>query len=225
MKKPILIAMSVLALTLAVSTVSIQPAQAVELKVYSVTKIPAGQSLNMRAGPGVNNRVVGSIPATASGVVATGEEQRVGRSIWVKVYYAGKGGWVNSSYLTTGTPVIPTPPPTSTPTPPPSSSGDNITMKCSGTEPFWGITITNTQLSVDMMDGPKYNVPVTFRQTSANNSTIAVIAGANGPNATQTFLQKVPACSDGMSDTNYPYSATAVLNNQRVVSGCCSVQQ
>lgn len=222
MKKPILIAVSALALTLAAATVTIQPAQAAELTVYSVTRVPAGQALNMRSGPGVGNRVIGSIPAGVGGVVATGEETRVGRSTWVKVYYAGKGGWVNKSYLTQGTPAIPTPPPGNQPQPP---AANGITMKCGGTEPFWNIVITEKQMDVDMLDGPKYVVPVTFRQTSANNTTIAVIAGANGPNATQTFLQKVPACSDGMSDTNYPYSATAVLNNQRVVSGCCSVQQ
>lgn len=225
MKKPILMAVSALVLTLAAATVSIQSVEAAELKVYSITRVPAGQSLNMRAGAGVANRVVGSIPAGESGVVATGEEQRVGRSTWARVYYAGKGGWVNKSYLTMGTPAIPAPPPTPpSGQPAPPASGGNITMKCGGTEPFWDITITEGQMSVNMLDGPRYNVPVTFRQTSANNSTIAVIAGANGPNSTQAFLQKVPACSDGMSDTHYPYAATAVLNNQRVVSGCCSVQ-
>ncbi|MBU0656754.1 MAG: SH3 domain-containing protein [Gammaproteobacteria bacterium] len=223
MKKPFLIGMSAFALALAVSAASIQPAQAAEVKVYSVTRVPAGQQLNMRSGPGVGNRVVATIPAGGTGVVATGEERKVGRSVWARVYWAGQGGWVNKSYLTTGSPSVPGPP-AGTPTPPSSGSG-SITLKCAGTEPFWGITITERLLSVDMMDGPKYSVPVTFRQTSANNITIAVIAGADGPNATQTFLQKVPACSDGMSDTNYPYAATAVLNNQKVVSGCCNVQQ
>lgn len=222
MKKPILMAASALALTLVATTVNIQSVEAAELKVYSITRVPAGQSLNVRAGAGVSNRVIGSIPADASGVVATGEEQRVGRSTWARVYYAGKGGWVNKSYLTMGTPAMPAPPPSGQPEPP--AGGGNITMKCGGTEPFWDITITEGQMNVNMLDGPRYNVPVTFRQTSANNSTIAVIAGATGPNSTQAFLQKVPACSDGMSDTNYPYAATAVLNNQRVVSGCCSVQ-
>jgi uncharacterized membrane protein len=68
-------------------------------------------------------------------------------------------------------------------------------------------------------------VPVTFRQTSANNRTIAVIAGANTANRTQVFLQKVDSCSDGMSDVKYPYAITAVLNERQVISGCCKVQK
>jgi uncharacterized membrane protein len=86
------------------------------------------------------------------------------------------------------------------------------------------VEITDTNLIVNMSDGPQYSVPVTFRQTSANNKTIAVIGGAAGTNNTQTFMQKVNSCSDGMSDTSYPYSVTAVLNNSKVVSGCCKVQ-
>ncbi|WP_308873464.1 hypothetical protein [Thiothrix subterranea] len=108
-------------------------------------------------------------------------------------------------------------------TPPPAKAASN-SLVCSGTEPFWSIEITDANLNVNMMDGPRYSVPVTFRQTSANNATIAVIAGVAGANNTQAFMQKVSSCSDGMSDTNYPYSVTAVLNNQRVVSGCCQVR-
>ncbi|MBJ6611135.1 MAG: SH3 domain-containing protein [Candidatus Thiothrix moscowensis] len=216
MKKPVLMAVSALFLALTVSPVGIQSAQAAELKVYSVTGTD-GINLNMRSGPGTNNSIVTKIPPNSTGVVATGEERKVGTSTWAKVYWAGKGGWVNKAYLTLANlkpPAGGTPP----------ASGGGITMKCSGTEPFWGVTITETQMSVDMMDGPKYNVPVTFRQTSANNATIAVIAGTDGPNETQTFLQKVSACSDGMSDTRYPYAVTAVLNKRKVVSGCCSVR-
>ncbi len=227
MKKTLLLAMSVLAASLVVTDVAVSPAQAaVQVKVYSVTGVTAGQFLNVRSGPGTNNPVVFRIPANGTGVVATGEEKKVGNSVWVKVYWAGKGGWVSKTYLTTKP--IPAPSPGSKPPPPPSGNAGSdskggVVMRCGGTEPFWGITITERDMSVDVLDGPRYNVPVTFRQTSANDRTIAVIAGQNGPNETQTFLQKVSACSDGMSDVNYPYAVTAVFNKQRVYSGCCRV--
>lgn len=216
MKKALYVCASVLVMTLTAT-----PVTAAEMQIYVVANVATGNVLNLRSGPGVSNTVVARIPADGQGVVATGEEKKVGSSTWVRVYWNGKGGWVNKNYLkpdsgatggSTGT----------TPTPRPPATGP--VMRCGGTEPFWSIDITETRLSVDMADGPKYGVPVTFRQTSANNRTIAVIAGANGPQSTQLFLQKVQVCSDGMSDTKYPYTATAVLNNKQVISGCCRVQ-
>lgn len=213
MKRPLFVLASALVLAL-----SVTPVMAADMQIYTVTNVSAGGALNMRSAPGTNNSIVVKIPADGEGIVATGEEKKVGATTWAKVYWNGKGGWVSKSYLrpdkaTGGSPA---------PKPPASNAG--VVMKCSGTEPFWGIDITESKLNVNMSDGPQYNVPVTFRQTSANNRTIAVIAGANGPNSTQVFLQKVASCSDGMSDNSYPYAATAVLNNKQVISGCCKVQ-
>jgi uncharacterized membrane protein len=226
---------SALALALALSVSSVQAAS----DVYVVTGVTAGEFLNMRANAGTANSIVGRIPYNGQGIVTTGEEKKVGGTVWAKIYWNGVGGWVSKRYLlpedqAASAPPAPAPtaPPTvtvppvkvpSNATPPPAKAASNI-LVCSGTEPFWGIEVTDTHLSVNMMDGPRYSVPVTFRQTSANNATIAVIAGVAGTNNTQAFMQKVESCSDGMSDTNYPYSITAVLNNQRVLSGCCRVQ-
>jgi uncharacterized membrane protein len=224
MKKSLLLAMSVLAVSLTMADVALSPVQAAtKVTVYSVTGVTPGQFLNARSGPGTNNPVQFRIPANGTGVVATGEETKVGSSVWAKVYWAGKGGWVSKTYLTAKSIPAPPPPGNKPPSPPPGSASNGIVMRCGGTEPFWGITITERDMNVDVLDGPRYSVPVTFRQTSANDRTIAVIAGQNGPNETQTFLQKVSACSDGMSDVNYPYAVTAVFNKQRVYSGCCRV--
>lgn len=219
MSKLFSLAASVLAVSLLVTAVGIQPAHAVEVKVYAVAASATG-GLNMRSAPGINSPLVVRIPAGGTGVVATGEEKVVSGAVWAKVYWAGKGGWVSKKYLTDKTGL----PSAANANNQPASSG-GVVMRCSGTEPFWSITISERDLKVDMMDGPDYTVPVTFRRTSANNQTIAVIAGANGTNTTQTFLQKVNECSDGMSDKNYPYAITAVVNNRNVYSGCCDVQR
>ncbi|WGZ92728.1 MAG: SH3 domain-containing protein [Candidatus Thiothrix putei] len=228
---------SALALALALSVSSVQAAT----DVHVVTGVTAGEFLNMRANAGTNNSIVGRIPHNGQGIVTTGEEKKVGSTVWAKIYWNGVGGWVSKRYLlpedqAASAPPAPMPAPAAPPavvvppikvpsnvTPPPAKAASN-TLVCSGTEPFWRIDVTDTNLSVNMMDGPQYSVPVTFRQTSANNATIAVIAGIAGANNTQAFMQKVSSCSDGMSNTNYPYAITAVLNNQRVVSGCCRVQ-
>ncbi|MBO0614020.1 MAG: hypothetical protein RL122_1035 [Pseudomonadota bacterium] len=220
---------STMALALTLSVASVHAAT----DVYGVTGVQSGEFLNMRSDAGVSNAITGRIPFNGQGIVTTGEEKKVSGTLWAKVYWNGVGGWVSKRYLlaegqTATTPTKPvttrplTVPPPKVVVPPAKPSANKLV--CSGTEPFWSVEISDTNLIVNMMDGPRYSVPVTFRQTSANNTTIAVIGGASGTNNTQAFMQKVNSCSDGMSDMSYPYSVTAVLNNSKVVSGCCKVQ-
>lgn len=224
MRNNLSIATAGLAMALMVAPMMVSQAQAAGVKsgihVYSVVGVDAGKTLNLRSTPGVKSPVSAKIPANGQGVVATGQEKVVGHSTWAKVYWSNKSGWVNKVYLTEDPQNT-----LSKPTKPVADSGNKNMMQCSGTEPFWGLDITENQLKVNVPDGPQYAVPVSFRQTSANNRTIAVIAGnVGGTRSTQAFLQKVDSCSDGMSDIRYPYSITAVLNNQKVVSGCCKVK-
>ncbi len=179
--------------------------------VYAVTKVAPDDGLNMRSQPGVGGTVVIVLPSNAKGVLALGEERKSGNSTWIKISWAGKQGWVNKYYLSEDV---------QTSAQPVNSS---VVMECGGTEPFWSMHISEKQMDVTMLDGPKYVIPVEFRQQSANNTTVAVVAGSRGNAHTTAFLQKVETCSDGMSDKNYPYSVTAVLNSQKVVSGCCSI--
>ncbi|MFN3785752.1 MAG: SH3 domain-containing protein [Thiothrix sp.] len=195
---------------------------AADFNVYSVTGTN-GTGLNMRSGPSTSNSIVTKIPADGYGIVATGEERKVGNATWAKVYWTDKGGWVNKAYLKLSEAATPAKP--NTPKPPANNTSRGSTViKCTGTEPFWSITISEQDVNVDMVDGLKYSVPVRLRQTSANNTKIAVIAGQDTRNETQMFLQKVEACSDGMSDKRYPFAITALLNKQRVISGCCNAQ-
>lgn len=227
MRKPSFVIAAALTGALLTSMAASLPLLAAEPEVFAVTGVRTGDFLNMRSGPGTSSAITGRIPANGQGVVATGEEQKISGTIWAKVYWAGVGGWVNKQYLlpeaqASAVPSTPTPP---SQTPPAASDVQpELVLNCAGTEPFWRIDISASQLKVNMNDGPQYNVPVTFRQTSANNTSIAVIAGAKGTDETQAFMQKVESCSDGMSDVSYPYAITAVLNNRQVISGCCKVQ-
>ena len=68
---------------------------------YKVTHVADDDSLNIRAGAGVGNAVVAAIPFNGSHVRATGEEHAVGKTIWVKIKWQGKEGWVSKHYLQT----------------------------------------------------------------------------------------------------------------------------
>lgn len=196
---------------------------------HAVSGVKTGEVLNMRSDAGTGNDIVGRIPYNGRGVVPTGEERNVGGSTWAKVYWRGIGGWVNKRYIKPASQatVAVTPSPTAAPqdrtAKPPATSEPTVVLVCSGTNPSWRVDISETHVSVNMGDGPVYQVPVSFRQTSANNSRIAVIAGSEGPNSTQAFMNKVDSCNDGSNTLKLPYAITAVLNNRQVISGCCRV--
>ncbi|WP_020396629.1 COG3650 family protein [Thiolinea disciformis] len=183
-------------------------------KTYSVVNLGEESRLNVRVSPGTSSRVVTTIPKQSTGVVGTGKQTQVGQSTWVQVQWRGIQGWVNRRYLVVA----------GTTAPSPRKPTKDAILKCAGTEPFWSMRISEKRMTVDVLEGGKYTAPVSFRQRSANNTSIAVVAGTRNNMSTTAFMQKVEACSDGMSDKNYPYSITAVIRNQKVVSGCCSLE-
>ena len=219
-----LLRVSLLTLALSMPAITHAASASKNLVVYKTTNLAPGELVNLRASPSTTAKSLARLPINTGGIVPTGEEKKVSNTTWVRVYWSGIGGWMSKAYLTADNNLTNTKPATSEDKPLTKPTGNTTVMKCTGTEPFWNIEINDKQLKVKMMDGPRYVVPVSFRQTSANNRTIAVIAGANGTNSAQTFLQKTDNCSDGMSDINYPYAITGVVNGRQVISGCCKVQ-
>ena len=216
MKAGLLVAASVLVAVMATS-----PALAANpdltSRIYAVTHVAPDDGLNLRSAPGIGGSVVVVLPSNAKGVLSLGVEKKVDNSTWIQVTWAGKQGWVNKYYLREDVDTSNYNPADTT------ADHAEVVMECGGTEPFWSVSIGEQDMRVNVLDGPQYTVPVEFRQQSANNTSIAVIAGNQGTANTTAFLQKVETCSDGMSDRNYPYSITAVLGSQQVVSGCCSI--
>lgn len=194
------------------------PATTSMSRVYAVSKVAPDDGLNMRTQPGTGGSVVAVLPANAKGLVGLGQEQKSGNSVWVKVAWAGRQGWVNKYYLREDVDTV-----DYNPAKPKHVVKPEVVMQCGGTEPFWSMSVSEREMKVNIMGGAQFTVPVTMRQQSANSTTIAVVAGARGNTSTTAFLEKVEDCSDGMSDKNYPYTVTAVLNGQKVMSGCCSL--
>lgn len=194
------------------------PATTSMSRVYAVSKVAPDDGLNMRTQPGTGGNVVAVLPANAKGLIGLGQEQKSGNSIWVKVAWAGRQGWVNKYYLREDVDTV-----DYNPAKPKPVVKPEVVMQCGGTEPFWSMSVSEREMKVNIMGGAQFTVPVNMRQQSANSTTIAVVAGARGNASTTAFLEKVEDCSDGMSDKNYPYTVTAVLNGQKVMSGCCSL--
>ncbi len=66
---------------------------------FAVVNVASDDVLNVRAGPGVGQPIVGTIPFHGLGVSVHGGGQEVSGSWWAPVQYGTVTGWANSSYL------------------------------------------------------------------------------------------------------------------------------
>ena len=72
-----------------------------DLRQFAVILVAEDDVLNVRSGAGVENEIVDTLEPRATGITQTGNQERVGDSLWVEVNLAGGGtGWVNSRFLT-----------------------------------------------------------------------------------------------------------------------------
>lgn len=78
-----------------VSAASVAPT-AKAPSTYAVVGVESDDALNLRAGPGVGNPVVGTLPYDTGGLMPTGRADDVGKDRWVEVATIG---WVNARYL------------------------------------------------------------------------------------------------------------------------------
>jgi uncharacterized membrane protein len=84
-----------------------------------------------------------------------------------------------------------------------------------GTEPFWGIAIANDVATYTTPDNP---VGMVFEVSRfAGNNGLGFSGRHEG--ADVTIAVTPSACSDGMSDRTYPFTATVALGDDRL-TGC-----
>lgn len=89
------------------------------------------------------------------------------------------------------------------------------TFHFTGTEPFWGGTVTGTTLTWNTPENPEgETVPV--QRFSGNNGL--AYTGELGPAMFDMAVTKA-SCSDGMSDRTYPFTVTVQISEQ-VRRGC-----
>lgn len=76
--------------------VEIYPYQGAKLAVVGVA---AGDTLNVRSGPGTDFDVVYDLGPTAMNATATGHNRSVGDAFWSEISADGRTGWANTSFL------------------------------------------------------------------------------------------------------------------------------
>ena len=89
-----------------------------------------------------------------------------------------------------------------------------------GNEPFWNITVSKSKIVYSSPDAKKqiflYVAPM---KATGRAADFVRVYRLRGKSEGMLIINKVSACSDGMSDKDYPYSATLILGNT-VLSGC-----
>lgn len=71
-----------------------------EIKVYKIVGVPRGQSLNVRASGTFTAKRISNIPHDGVGIVKfPNQKTRQRNSLWQKIRWNGRDGWVNSSFL------------------------------------------------------------------------------------------------------------------------------
>ncbi len=89
-----------------------------------------------------------------------------------------------------------------------------------GNEPFWSITIGRSGIIYSTPESPNRRYPYSAPISAAGRPPDLVrVYRLNGQPSGLLVIKKVDSCSDTMSDTVYPYSATLILGN-RVLDGC-----
>lgn len=93
-------------------------------------------------------------------------------------------------------------------------------MRALGTEPFWGIEMTPTELVFTGVDRPEFHAP---NPGARIEGEIAVIAARDPQGLALTIRLKPAKCSDGMSDWVYPLEAEVQLGAE-TLKGCAAPQ-
>ena len=103
-----------------------------------------------------------------------------------------------------------------------AAAADDAPLICFGNEPFWSVDLTEP--GVARFSTPD-QAPVAYRGTTTRHAFLneAVWRGSSGSGRELVVWTQQKACSDGMSDTEHPFTARVSLPDGRFLSGCCRV--
>jgi uncharacterized membrane protein len=98
------------------------------------------------------------------------------------------------------------------------NQAEAVEFEIRGTEPFWNVDLNKRAIVFSTPDAQKqtfaYVAPRNAMGRTADTVRVYKLRGDN-----MLIIKKATACSDGMSEKEYPYSATFVLGI-KVLEGC-----
>ena len=183
---------------------------------FRVVGVSAGDHLNVRERVESQSsigsaKILGRIPANATGVLGSGASLKVGHVRWFEVSYGKARGWVNGRFLT----------------PLSSRLGSALesNLFCSGTEPFWSLKIEDGKAEMQHagQDGEQLTVAVREPFQGRDDTLAFRFVNEDGPDVS-ALVQHKEWCIDGMSDLEYAFEVRIVGGSEnRPLRGCCSL--
>ena len=112
----------------------------------------------------------------------------------------------------------PAPPPAPEPAPAPVLAGVDLSkpVLARGTEPFWSVELTGTEMVYGGLDRPEQRAP---QPKAVVQGTSATFEGVTGAGTALSVMLAATECSDGMSDLTYPLSAIVKIGGE-TLTGC-----
>jgi uncharacterized membrane protein len=111
-------------------------------------------------------------------------------------------------------------PPSAPPEPAPVLGGVDLgqPLRALGTEPFWGVDLTGTEMVYSGVDRPEQRAPQPEPVVQGTTATWEAATPAGTP---ISVMLAATECSDGMSDRTYPLSAIVRIGDE-TLTGCAA---
>ncbi|MCS6626375.1 hypothetical protein N0B44_25975 [Roseibacterium beibuensis] len=112
--------------------------------------------------------------------------------------------------------------PAAPPAPPPVLAGVDLTqpLRALGTEPFWGVDLTGSEMVYSGADRPEQRAP---QGEPTVQGTMATWEGTTGAGNPLKVTLTATDCSDGMSDRTYPLTAMVEIGDETLM-GCAATR-
>ncbi len=171
--------------------------------LFDVVGVSADDVLNVRDAPNATTgQIIGGVPPNTKGLEIVHTEGR-----WGLVNQDGRAGWIHMGFVL-AQPMV-------------RRRGTLPITRCIGNEPFWSLTLTDTDAAFATPDTPDAVAqPVTFHASQNHVNRFAVA----GPSFLLT-VRHGGTWTDGMSDQVYGFAADLFLTDQKVLlSGVCTLR-
>ncbi|MEX0348372.1 MAG: peptide-binding protein [Paracoccaceae bacterium] len=172
-------------------------------RLYAVSGVSDGDVLNIRNDPSADADQLGTLAPDARDIEIT---QLDGSGKWGRINVMEHGGWVAMRYLA--------------PQGPGFDADYAGPLHCYGTEPFWSLSAEPGDASVfRFFDAAPMTLVAGVRQPAMGYSDrLRFALGTSG----QAIIRRA-ACSDGMSDNAFALEIDLILDDDRFLTGCCSI--
>ncbi|MEJ6393318.1 SH3 domain-containing protein [Gymnodinialimonas sp. 2305UL16-5] len=176
---------------------------------YDVQGVASDDVLNLRAGPGADTEIVGSLAPDATSVEILGLNDT---GTWALVAQPELTAWASTSFLDRQ------------PGQDQFQPLSQMPLRCIGTEPFWSVTLDTPGIAtLDTPEQEAEDIDLSNYATSANDLRVQSFNGIGSVGPILGVIRRA-YCSDGMSDRDYGFTLDFFSDTTGQIShltGCC----